>query len=998
MQHKYYVSIYIFLILLLSSSLYGQNVVQLVPFNGQPQTELIAQIKADTTATGGLLANRVYELTSGTYICQETFYVEDNQTLRLRAAGDVKPIVYLFPTGTGSNPQRPPGYFVRLRGGDVEMSGIALSGYFEPIDSNFNNVQGGIFRNDNEGSNYYIDNCVFSNINGQIIRCEGSTGTIKVTNSVFTNLGALSTSNFGAGKGIDLRASSCDSLILVNNTFTNYQDRVVRHYNFGDPLAGTGNIEYTRIDHNTFFNGMGFHGLLSLGNVGSKVQITNNLFKDAFAAGEDPTDSTRAAEWANTGEKYPDGENRIMWIFTAPNNTTSWTVKNNFWAVSSAGQTFFNEHTAEPITAGSPLSWHINSRLGADSVNAFTKIDDPQLANTQSLMLNLMRWYVSPSGGNKTKNTPTTLWNKATDDMDRKPLAFWIDDLDVSYSTSSPAYTGAENGFPAGNLNAFPDKLNDWLNGGGNVDLEVVQLVPFNGQPQTELIAQIKADTTATGGLLANRVYELTSGTYICQETFYVEDNQTLRLRAAGDVKPIVYLFPTGTGSNPQRPPGYFVRLRGGDVEMSGIALSGYFEPIDSNFNNVQGGIFRNDNEGSNYYIDNCVFSNINGQIIRCEGSTGTIKVTNSVFTNLGALSTSNFGAGKGIDLRASSCDSLILVNNTFTNYQDRVVRHYNFGDPLAGTGNIEYTRIDHNTFFNGMGFHGLLSLGNVGSKVQITNNLFKDAFAAGEDPTDSTRAAEWANTGEKYPDGENRIMWIFTAPNNTTSWTVKNNFWAVSSAGQTFFNEHTAEPITAGSPLSWHINSRLGADSVNAFTKIDDPQLANTQSLMLNLMRWYVSPSGGNKTKNTPTTLWNKATDDMDRKPLAFWIDDLDVSYSTSSPAYTGAENGFPAGNLNAFPDKLNDWLTDVDDVSDNKLPDEYSLNQNYPNPFNPSTIISMQFRQQANVTVKVYDILGSEVATLVNNEVQNVGKYEVNFNAIKLVKWNLFLYSKCR
>ncbi|MCB9247593.1 MAG: hypothetical protein H6613_03200 [Ignavibacteriales bacterium] len=455
MLHKYYASFLIFLILFVSNAIFGQSVVQLVPYNGQPETEFTAQIKADTTATGGLVADRVYELQSGTYICQETFYVEDNQTLRITAAGDVKPIIYLFPTGTGSNPQRPPGYFIRLRGGDLEMSGVAVSGYFEPIDSNFNNVQGGLFRNDNEGSNYTIDNCIFSNINGQVIRCEGSTGTIKITNSMFTNLGALSTSNFGAGKGIDLRASSCESLILVNNTFTNYQDRVVRHYNFGDPLAGTGNIEHVLIDHNTFYNGMGFHGLLSLGNVGAEVKITNNLFKDAFAAGEDPTDTTRSFEWANTGEKYPDGKNRIMWIFTAPNNTTAWTVKNNFWAVSSDGQTFFDEHTAEPITAGSPLSWHINSRLGADSVNAFTKIDDPQFVNTQSLMLNLMRWYVSPAGGNKTKNTPTTLWNPATDDMDRKPITFWIDDLDVAYSTSSPAYTGAENGFPAGNLNAF---------------------------------------------------------------------------------------------------------------------------------------------------------------------------------------------------------------------------------------------------------------------------------------------------------------------------------------------------------------------------------------------------------------------------------------------------------------------------------------------------------------------------------------------------------------
>lgn len=336
MQYKNYGVVAIFLILFLSGSIVGQNVKQLVPYDGTSATEIVAQIRADTTATGGLLADRVYELVGGgLYICQQQFDVQDNQTLRMRASNKTKPIIYLYATGTGANPQRPPGIFVRLYGGDLEITGIAMSGYFEPDVTTINNVQGGFFRNDNEGSNYTFDDCVFTNINGQVVRCEGATGAIKITNSIFTNLGALSTSNFGAGKGLDLRAVSVDTLILVNNTFTNYQDRVVRHYNFSNPLAGTGNIKYTLIDHNTFFNGMGYHGLLSLGNVGDEVIISNNLFKDAFAAGEDSTDFTRYAEWANTGEKYPNGGNRIMWIFSAPNDSTAWTVTNNYWAVSS---------------------------------------------------------------------------------------------------------------------------------------------------------------------------------------------------------------------------------------------------------------------------------------------------------------------------------------------------------------------------------------------------------------------------------------------------------------------------------------------------------------------------------------------------------------------------------------------------------------------------------------------------------------------------------------
>jgi hypothetical protein len=60
---------------------------------------------------------------------------------------------------------------------------------------------------------------------------------------------------------------------------------------------------------------------------------------------------------------------------------------------------------------------------------------------------------------------------------------------------------------------------------------------------------------------------------------------------------------------------------------------------------------------------------------------------------------------------------------------------------------------------------------------------------------------------------------------------------------------------------------------------------------------------------------------------------------------------------------------------------PKEFVLYQNYPNPFNPNTVISYQLPVISNVTLKVYDILGNEVATLVNEEKQ-AGVYEVEFN----------------
>jgi photosystem II stability/assembly factor-like uncharacterized protein len=62
-------------------------------------------------------------------------------------------------------------------------------------------------------------------------------------------------------------------------------------------------------------------------------------------------------------------------------------------------------------------------------------------------------------------------------------------------------------------------------------------------------------------------------------------------------------------------------------------------------------------------------------------------------------------------------------------------------------------------------------------------------------------------------------------------------------------------------------------------------------------------------------------------------------------------------------------------------EIPDKYFLSQNYPNPFNPTTIMRFQIKDLKLVTLKVYDILGKEIATLVNEKLK-AGEYETTFD----------------
>jgi len=94
---------------------------------------------------------------------------------------------------------------------------------------------------------------------------------------------------------------------------------------------------------------------------------------------------------------------------------------------------------------------------------------------------------------------------------------------------------------------------------------------------------------------------------------------------------------------------------------------------------------------------------------------------------------------------------------------------------------------------------------------------------------------------------------------------------------------------------------------------------------------------------------------------------------------------------NQNSFSN-LNEWYYDSLIIHSYPVTKEkeitirnYSVSQNYPNPFNPSTSIRYGIPERSFVTIKIYDILGNEITTLINEE-KSAGSYEVEFDAAGL------------
>jgi len=491
----------------------------------------------------------------------------------------------------------------------------------------------------------------------------------------------------------------------------------------------------------------------------------------------------------------------------------------------------------------------------------------------------------------------------------------------------------------------------------------------------------ILGDTTTFGTRKDyDRVYVLKrGGSYYVSVSLSNQSVKTgawpLRIKAESGTgaRPVIYAYRNTNGAyNTQIFNNYDV------IDLQSVVLVGWsagLEAFDRNVTRLVNGAAL----GATIILDDCILTDASATLVQTSSAAKYVKATNTTFANSANLKQTNLGNGRAIDFRDVAVDSVYIENCSFLNFTDRVLRHYNALAP------IKKFYLNHNTFVNILAEHGCLSLGRIQGDVKINNNLFVDNFIFGNDSsayqgTDS-RIAEFLYTGEVGPNGKARMTMVGSVKNDTSfiKWEIRNNYYSISPAVQTFYDTHTPPGLGDLIPLTWHINGKLGADSVNAFQKLATPIVfGNTPATPLAFAEWFFKPiaeGGAGKSKsNANFTL----AVDFDRKDAAYYQNTLDLKYSTSSPAYTGADNGLPVGATTWWGIVLDVQKTDV-------IPTTFSLEQNYPNPFNPATKISYNLPKSSQVKLEVFDILGRKVATLVD-QFQQVGQYKVDFVASKL------------
>ena len=320
-----------------------------------------------------------------------------------------------------------------------------------------------------------------------------------------------------------------------------------------------------------------------------------------------------------------------------------------------------------------------------------------------------------------------------------------------------------------------------------------------------------------------------------------------------------------------------------------------------------------------------------------------------------------------GIYVSNSSDRPIIKDNHSFNNNGCGI--HMNGDISMGGDGIISNAVVEGNILHdNGYGGGSAINMDGV-QNSEIFNNLVYNNHATGIamyqiDGGDASKNNKvYNNTIIQPADGR----WCIISVDGSTGNTIYNNILI---NHQSFKGSIAIDAASADGFISDYniLVNRLSNDDGNS-----NMTLSQWQSLGYDLHSIIADPEEQifvDHTNGDFHLLQNaQAVDAGTNLVLPTVFEDLD-----NTPRPQGS--GFDIGCYE---------FTNATTVEEENIPESFQLFQNYPNPFNPTTTLSFVIGYSSFVSLKVYDVLGNEIATLVDEE-KTAGKYEVSFNSTEL------------
>jgi len=367
--------------------------------------------------------------------------------------------------------------------------------------------------------------------------------------------------------------------------------------------------------------------------------------------------------------------------------------------------------------------------------------------------------------------------------------------------------------------------------------------------------------------------------------------------------------------------------------------------------------------------VDNCIFEANNEWGIIVYGKYSDCFITNSVFRN--NIQVGNYYCGR-ILWTSAATDTVEMVNNTCINSTA-----YFFTDTNHLT---RYLRIENNTLANILYTPFFL---HQQINTDFKNNVFYNChfmgqsnleYLGGWDDMDTQHAAiisvDTLNaTSDSVWNADNEGTWTEAdrhvhVMNNVFGWDqVFHDFWdsADTLHGGYFMNART-EAMFADDANYPNLVAENNIERVPTFANVP------STDAMLNECNAFRQPGG------PENAYWGFGNDFGQFS----WPLPEDLSY-TDADLMTHGTNGKPVGDLRWFPGHVA-----ID--NNEKIASTFALEQNYPNPFNPSTVIPFSIEKNSAVTLSIFNMLGQEVARVVNNKNMSAGTHKVNFDASHL------------